>query len=300
MHIHIITNFDSGKGHAKNRLLEIMSILREKNHVTITPTGTIEQTISKVSELATDGCELIISAGGDGTLNACINGIMHAKNKNPSNKTVLGIIPLGVSNVFALEADIPMDPIKACRALISYQTKKTDLIKICTPFTRYFISMAGIGFDAQVVKSFKPKLKKIVGGKLAHILTGIPVLLKYNPTKFSLVCDNTQPPLSGYFAIIGNIKSYGGRFRITSHANLDDGLLHICLFKGPRRRDLLRYIWGIIIGKHLSFDDVEYLRTKAVKLQYEGNLWAQVDGDSLEIMPSEFEICPKAIDMLLP
>ncbi len=301
MRIKLIVNFTAGRKKVNKYLPEIEKTLCAENHLSISSTGTIGETIDLVLNSIKEDFNLIIAAGGDGTLNAAINGIMKAKstltNKpNPS----LGFIPLGVSNVFALEAGIPLNPIKACHDILKYKIKKADLVKIKEPFTRYFISMAGIGFDAQVVKSVKPQLKRIVGGKLAHILTGIFILIKYNPYKFSILCDTETVKHTGYFAVIGNIKSYGGRFNVTPYANLDDGLLHVCLFKGKRRRDILRYIWGILSRCHLSFNDVEYLKAKNIKIESSNKLWVQIDGEAFQESPSEFEICPEAINMLLP
>lgn len=301
MRIKLIINFTAGRKKANKYLPEIEKTLSAENDLSVAPTGTIEETTDLVLNSVKEDFNLIIAAGGDGTLNAAINGIMKAKLILTNKPDVsLGFIPLGVSNVFALETGIPLNPIKACQGILRYKTKKADLVKIKEPFTRYFISMLGIGFDAQVVKSVKPQLKRIVGGKLAHILTGIYILMKYNPNKFSILPDTDNARHTGYFAVIGNIKSYGGRFNVTPNANLDDGLLHVCLFKGKRRMDILRYIWGILTRCHLRFSDVAYLKAKNIKIESSDKLCTQIDGEVLEKGPYEFEICPEAISMLLP
>jgi len=304
MKIKLIINFIAGTKKAKSYLPGIKSViggLGLKNELSVVPTGNIEETIELSCNAVREGFDLIIAAGGDGTLNAVINGVMKARS-NPKHQTdvPIGFIPLGVTNVFALETGIPLDPIKACKVILNHKTKKADLVKIANPTPRYFISMAGIGFDAKVVKSLNPALKELVGGKLAHILSGIHTLTQYHPEQFSISTNQDKTQHTGYFAIIGNIKSYGGKFRVTPQANLDDGFMDVCLFKSPRRRDILRYLWGILTQQHLRFKDVEYLKAKKIKVWGPNKLWLQIDGESLEESPSEFEICPKAVSVILP
>ncbi len=304
MKIKLIVNFTAGKKKANKYLPKIKSVLGGlsiKNELSIVPTGTIEETTQLSLNSVKEGFNLVIAVGGDGTLNAVLNGVMKAFSTPPYKPEVsVGFIPLGVTNVFALETGIPLDPIEACQIILSCKVKKVDLIKISKPIPRYFISMAGIGFDAEVVKSMSLILKKFVGGKLAHILTGAYILAKYNPAKFSISCDKDTIQHNGYFAVIGNIKSYGGKFRITSHANLEDGFIDVCLFTSRRRRDILRYIWGILTEHHLEFKDVKYFKAKNIKIFPSGKLWVQIDGEELKEIPSEFEICPQAINMILP
>ena len=304
MKIKLIINFIAGSKKAKRYLPSIKSAiggLGLKNELSVVPTGNIEETIDLSSNAVREQFDLIIAAGGDGTLNAVINGVMNAQSTFKYQTDVpIGFIPLGVTNVFALETGIPLDPIKACQVILRHKIKKVDLVKIINPTPRYFISMAGIGFDAQVVKSLNPALKELVGGKLAHILTGIHTLTRYHPEQFSISSNQDKEQHTGYFAIIGNIKSYGGKFRITPQANLDDGFLDVCLFKSPRRRDILRYLWGVLTQQHLRFKDVEYLKAKKIKISGDSKLWLQIDGEILEESPSEFEICPKAVSVILP
>jgi diacylglycerol kinase (ATP) len=304
MKIKLIINFIAGSKKAKSYLPRIKSAiggLGLKNELSVIPTGKIEETIEFSSKAVKDGFDLVIAAGGDGTLNAVINGVMKAKSQSKEPIDVpIGFIPLGTTNVFALETGIPLDPIKACKVIINHKVKKADLVKIAYPKPRYFISMAGIGFDAKVVKALNPVIKDLVGGKMAHVVSLIQTLTKYHPEQFSITDNHDKSKHSGYFAIIGNIKSYGGKFRVTPHANLDDGFMDVCLFQSPHRRDILRYLWGILTQQHLRFKDVEYFKAKKINVSGISKLWLQIDGESLEKSPSEFEICPKAVTMILP
>ncbi|MEK7238106.1 MAG: diacylglycerol kinase family protein, partial [Nitrospirota bacterium] len=199
------------------------------------------------------GGDLVIIAGGDGTFNEVINGMLSSKESAAKKKIVpLAFIPLGTTNVLAKELNIPEDVGKAVHLALTGAAKKISLGRING---RYFALMAGIGFDGETVLRVKDSIKKI-SGKEAYIFSGIKALIKYNPSLIEI--KTSEGTFTGYTAVAGKARCYGGNFHVTPQASLTEPLLDLCLFKGKTRKDLVRFIIGVIRGRHLNFNDVFY------------------------------------------
>ena len=236
---------------------------------------------------------LIIAAGGDGTFNEVINGIA-------GSEIPMAIFPLGTTNVLAKEIGIPEDVKGAMEIAVTGTTKTISLGKIAITrpsslVSRYFVLMAGIGFDGEAVFGINETFKKI-SGKGAYIYSGLKVLSGFNPRELTFDIDGKT--YSGYSAIISKTAKYGGDFKITPDARLTDPTLYICLFKGKKRLDVLRYVFGIATGSHLRFKDVEYLKAKRIKI--DGNAHIQIDGDYFGMTPAKIEVAPNTLRLIYP
>lgn len=221
------------------------------------------------------GYDRIVAAGGDGTLNEVINGL--APSAIP-----LAFIPLGTTNVFALEVGIPFDVEKACAVVLSGQPRTVCLGLAGN--TR-FLLMAGIGFDAEVVDGVSLPLKRRVG-KLAYLVSSLKVLL--HPVADAIEIINEQGRrYQGYSAIIGNGRYYGGRFSITPEASLQEETLEVCLFRRRGRIGFLCSMIKVALGRPLA--ESEAWRFKGRKLTVSGSEAAvQLDGDYQGRLPKTF------------
>jgi diacylglycerol kinase (ATP) len=226
---------------------------------------------------------LIIAAGGDGTINEVLNGMV-------MSDTPLAILPFGTTNVLARELSIPGSVEGAVERAIAGEIRTVCLGKIEASsgqaiVVRHFCLMAGIGFDAKAVYDVNSTLKKI-SGEGAYILSGISNLIHYYPTEMVFSVDGKQH--TGYAAIIGNASRYGGNFKITPDADIFNPHFYLCIFKGRNRIDLLRYAAGVIMGTHLKQKDVLYL--KASHISIAGNAHIQIDGDHLGTTPARITV----------
>jgi len=158
---------------------------------------------------------------------------------------------------------------------------------------RFFCLMAGVGFDAAAVYGMNSSVKRL-SGRLAYVLSGLRVLLRYRPSQLSFTADGVE--YRGYTAIIGKAGKYGGHFRVTPDANLADPHLYACIFCGRRRSDLLRYVFGVIRGAHLSLCDVAYLKAQEVIVT--GDAHIQIDGDYLGRTPARITVAPDALRLI--
>ncbi|MDP3012853.1 MAG: hypothetical protein Q8M92_01335, partial [Candidatus Subteraquimicrobiales bacterium] len=157
--------------------------------------------------------------------------------------------------------------------------------------------MAGIGFDARVISEIKPEMKRWLKD-LAYPLTGIRTLFTYKPTLLRIKLDNEI--IQGYFVIIGNARYYGGRFSVTKEAQINDGLLDVCIFTGKTAASFVRYFQGVITGSHLKMADVSYYRAGDIEITSEEPVLVQADGDVIGQTPMEFKAAPRALDVLVP
>ncbi len=234
---------------------------------------------------------LIIACGGDGTINEVINGAVYSG-------TNIGVIPLGTTNVLAKELGIPEDIEGAVKRILSRSAHTVSLGKItfthhASRVTRYFSLMAGIGFDADAVYGMSDGLKKH-SGKWAYIASGLRRLFWYSPARLSFVVDGTA--YCGYSAIIGKTSRYGGHFKATPDADITKPEFYACIMQGKRRMDVLRYVYGIVTGRHLGFKDVKYL--KASSLQINGTAHVQIDGDYLGTTPATISVAREALNLV--
>jgi diacylglycerol kinase (ATP) len=242
-------------------------------------------------EAVKESPSLIIAAGGDGTFNEVINGIA-------GSEVPMAILPLGTTNVLAKELGVPEDIENALEVALKNAPKTVSLGKIATTHhaslvTRYFCLMAGIGFDGEAVLGVNETLKKF-SGKGAYIYSGIRTLTRFNPSELLFHIDGGT--FSGYTAIIGKAAKYGGNYRITPDARLPDPFLYVCLFKGKSRLDVIRYVFGIVMGRHLRFKDVVYM--KATTVEVEGSAHIQIDGDYFGKTPVKLEVVPNIFRLI--
>ena len=262
---------------------KIKQELEQKGHqVVVLPTSAPLEAIELSRRAEGEGSELIISVGGDGTLNEVINGIA-------SPLTVLGIIPTGISNVLAMELGIPLDLDGAIRVILDGHTRIIDL---GFANERVFSTMVSIGLDAEAVRIVNPGIKKLIK-KYAYYLSGLKALITFRPSPFTLKTDEGEK-LSGCAAVISNASFYGGTHRINPAARVDDGLLHCCIFEKGGRMDYARYFWGVIRGKHHKFKDIHLIKSTGILIEERG-IPIQADGDYIGRTPARIKILPKRL-----
>lgn len=226
---------------------------------------------------------LILAAGGDGTVNEVINGIVHSD-------IPLAILPLGTTNVLAKELSIPENIHAALETAVTrtpctVSLGKIELLQHFPIINRYFALMAGIGFDGKAVQEVNRSLKKI-SGKAAYVFSGLMNFLHYCPEELVFTIDGRK--YRGHGCIIGNASRYGGNFFATPDADIREPILYTFIYQGRKRIDLLRYTIGVLRGTHLKNDDIHYLKSSTIAIY--GNAHIQVDGDYLGISPASVSV----------
>ncbi|MEM6885257.1 MAG: diacylglycerol kinase family protein [Verrucomicrobiota bacterium] len=231
----------------------------------------------------------VLAAGGDGTINEVANGLAHTD-------ASLGILPIGTVNVFAMELGITSKLEKAIQVVKGGKERQIDLAKAND---RYFVQLAGVGLDAETVRMTDSESKKALG-PISYLMTLTQVVGKVaSPLQ---IRNGSKEPLEGTFVLIGNGRHYGGPFNFFPEAELDDGLLDICVFHRLSHFDLLRYFRGILVnGGHTKFTDVTYFKTDHIEISGGVNEAPfEVDGEFHGNCPVKFSIAPKALKVLVP
>jgi diacylglycerol kinase (ATP) len=232
----------------------------------------------------------IVAAGGDGTFNEVANGIA-------GSNIPMAILPFGTTNVLSKELTIPEDVTGALEIAVTRTPKTVSLGKIdslrSSFIPRYFILMAGIGYDGEAVFGINNTLKKI-SGKGAYIYSGLRTLLGFHPSELAFNIDGKT--YYGYSAIIGKAAKYGGNFKVTPDAHLDDPALYVCLFNRGTGLDIARYVFGISVKRHLEFRDVQYL--KAENIEISGKAHVQIDGDYLGTTPLRIGVAKNILRLI--
>ncbi len=239
------------------------------------------------SEAKSAGFDLIVAAGGDGTLNEVINGL--APSAIP-----LAFVPLGTTNVFALEAAIPFDIPAACR--IALAGVPTSICLGNAGDTR-FLLMAGVGFDAEVVHRVDLQLKRRLG-KLAYVVSALKVFFEKRSEPFEIRLENGEL-LTGHGVIIGNGRFYGGRFSLTPGASLTEDSFEVCLMKKGGRFNLLHCLMRMLLHRSLAPAGVVLFKTRSLTVQG-GPISVQLDGDPHGHLPVTFRAVPGELVMIMP
>jgi len=294
MRMKLIINPLAGGKKVETYLPRIREILGKDNSLSLAITKEKNGAFQEAQKVSGKEYDLVVVCGGDGTLNEVINGLVSSNNSIP-----IGFVPCGTSNIYARSAGIPLNPIRACEIVLKKYVRKIDLGRVGTGNSlRYFVSMAGVGYDASVIQSLKPNLVRTLGTIPAHIVAGLGEVVKYRGTELFIKLDGSS--CRGFQAIISNGSFYGVSSIIAPEADMSDGYLDVILFKNGKRKDVLRYVLGILRGRHIYFKDVDYTKAKKIEIDAPGEVWIQVDGESMGTLPQDIEICPQAIQVILP
>ncbi len=229
----------------------------------------------------------VIAAGGDGTLNEVVNGLAPCS-------IPLAFIPLGTTNVFALEAGIPFDIESACAIALDGTVRPVCLGMAGE--TR-FLLMAGVGFDAEVVYGINLRLKRWTG-KLAYLAGGVTALLRQSPPPVE-VTDETGQVYRGFGAIIGNGRLYAGGFSLLPQASLLAHRLDLCLLLRPGRLALLRCAASFAVGRAPGERAALCLQGRTFTIAG-GQAPVQIDGDYLGRLPMTFRAVAGELSLVFP
>jgi len=247
------------------------------------------------------GFSTIVAAGGDGTVNEVVNGLMALGKEGVS----LGILPVGTMNVFAMELGIPCQSLeKAWEVISSGVTRQIDLpyadsyVSADSPRgRRHFVQLAGVGLDAEVVRRTTRESKKALGPlsyllSLAQVAGAKPPLVRLH--------DAEGMKRVASFLLIGNGRYYGGPFKMFRQGSPSDGLIDVLLFRNQSPWDLLRYMHAILIGQHAGLEDVEYFQTSSLRVESEEPVPFELDGEMAGYIPLTFGLERDVLRVLAP
>jgi len=240
----------------------------------------------EAAQLEAADFDLVIAAGGDGTLNEVANGLV-------GKGIPLAFLPLGTANVMALEMGLPSTLEGACRVAMYGESRPVSLAEIDGDF---FLMMAGVGFDAAAVRAVSSRLKRRTG-KFAYLVAGLQSFLTYRSVAFEIRTAEGDN-LVAWHVIITNIRFYGGRFVMAPCAGLERNSLTACLVDRPGRLALMLF-WLRIFLRGRIFGPVLRIESRSFCID-EGAAPVQIDGDDFGDSPLKINCRTGQLMMIFP
>jgi YegS/Rv2252/BmrU family lipid kinase len=313
----------AGRG-ARERLITAAQndLERSQFHVEVWQSRNSEEVTELAIKALNDGFLNVVAAGGDGTVNGVINGLMRWRQdqKSELDGITLGVLPIGTGNVFAYNMGIPREWRGACqviraghirnidvgqatRLILNQETqnpKTRNFKKLPEVQSRYFVLMAGIGYDAKVIEDTSLRLKFVLRD-FAYALRSLQNVVLHQGTQVTLrFADGRLYANEAWLVMIGNAASYAWDIKVTKHAELDDGLLDICLMPFENKFISVQQAMQILMGQHIERGIAQYWQSAGVTVESDPPIPVQLDGDSWATTPIEIKIVPHALNVFAP
>jgi len=236
--------------------------------------------------------DLVIAAGGDGTINEVVHGFMKLLR---AARPGLGIVPLGTANDFATACGIPSDPANALAPCVQGEGIPIDVGRAND---YWFINAASSGFGAEITATTSPELKRLLG-PAAYTLMGAILAINIHQYHGRLVLPHREVIGSGPLAIVGNGRQTGGGIQFAPRACIDDGLLDVLIVRQISPTALLAAAREL---QQLPSDGdyISYWQTPWVEVYPEEPIPVNLDGEPLRFSTVRYEAVPKAIQLIVP
>lgn len=283
----VIYNPTSGKETMKRNLADILDVLEQAGYEASAFATTPEENSAKneATRAALAGFDLVVAAGGDGTINEVVNGIAPLE-----TRPKMAIIPGGTTNDYARALKIPRDnPRSAAEVILKNQTIKMDIGK--TPES-YFINIAAGGHLTELTYEVPSELKSIFG-YLAYLAKGAELLPRIKPIKMRLVYDEGEYYGNASMFFLGLTNSVGGFEQIAPDAKLDDGKFSLIIVKTANIFEIIHLVSLMLNGgKHINDHRIIYTKTSRLEVDVPDNshrLMINLDGEYGGDAPMVFE-----------
>jgi diacylglycerol kinase (ATP) len=295
----MIVNPAAGAGKTARKWPQIMSLLKSIGvHFEHDLTEAPRHATELAKSAAKRGYELVVSVGGDGTINEIVNGLYDA---GSIKDVMLGIISTGTGSDYIRTIGIPRQHKEACQRLLNPKKLAVDLgvanyLSNGGMVRRLFVNFAGLGFDAEVVKATTQKFKAL--GPVPSYLTGLlSTFLSYSNKEVFIKLDGEAEERKVCTVVMSNGKYGGGSMYVAPQADPRDGFLDAMIIGDLSKPDLLWSLPRIYKGTHLTHPKVIARRARTIEIQSKQPMALQADGELLGESPVIFEILPTALNV---
>src|SRR5439155_11877409 len=233
---------------------------------------------------ADEGAEVVAVLGGDGSVNAVVNGLVES-----ASKAALAVLPAGTGDDFAKA--IGPGRLSAAAAMLAHpQIRELDVVRVAAGSTpRHFVNIAGAGFDSEVNETANAMTVKL-GGTGTYVAAVLKTLRRFRPAAYRITVDEEERSLEAMLAIVANGISYGGGMRVAPMASMTDGVLDVCIVGALSRGAFLRAFPRVFRGTNVSHPKVTMLRGRTVTIEADRRIQVYADGQRGAPLPAIFEV----------
>ena len=283
----VIANPHGGRSRQKFALAEVMTRLQQRGMTASLAETTHAGHACEIARRAvSEGVELVVVCGGDGTLREVTEGMLG------SDATMLPLAA-GTTNVIAAGLGLRGDPLLIIDQLEALEVRSID-VGLCA--NRPFLMQASAGIDAVVMTEVRQEMKQRFG-LLAVAMTGLRCWLRYGFPEIRVSVDGVEHRCRG--AIVMSFPFYAGLFRLSPHARADDGQMEILLFTGRGRAAAAGFAIDLALGRHLQRRDVKIFNVTRMQFLAPDNLPLQIDGEGFwPAWPVEVSLSPLRLRVL--
>jgi diacylglycerol kinase (ATP) len=240
------------------------------------------------------GCDMVVAAGGDGTLNEVVNGVARR-----AAKVRVALLPLGTGNDFARCLRLPSDLEENIEIIKAGKTTAIDLVRVRSDRIRYFVNVSAGGFSGDVHGKLTPAIKR-TWGPLAYLRSAAAALPNLHAYRATITLPRREIlSVDLYNVIIANGRFVAGGFPIAPQADPSDGLLDVILIPKRSGPEMALLAARIVLGKHLKSDTIIFRRVRRVSIRSRPGMWFNVDGELVGNQPAVFEVVPRALQFVV-
>ena len=298
---HVIVNPIAGADNTARKWPQIKELMQSIGlDFEYTLTEAPQHAVEIAKTAAMKGCRFLIPVGGDGTISEVVNGLYQA---NCLSESIVGIICTGTGADYIRTLGMPRAFSDACQLLKNPKTCRVDVGVIeyldrGNINTRLFVNFAGLGFDAEIVRTTKETFKAM-GAMPAYLMGLLSTLVSYKSKNVSIVVDGRVEERKIVTMLMGQGKYAGGGMMTTPNADPCDGLFDVLIVDDMSKFDLLWSLPRIYKGTHLTHPKVSVERVKEIEIRTETKICVQADGDLTGDTPARFYVLPSALNVVI-
>ena len=249
---------------------------------------------------ANNGYRYVVAVGGDGTVNEVANGILGSTG---ASSTALGVISTGTGSDFVRSIGVPQDYLTACLSLTSWRRSLVDVGVVeyrnkGQTLRRFFVNVAGTGFDAAVVENTE-RLPKYFGGTVPYLFALLRTLLGYHNKSVVMHIDGKVEAARILNVVVANGAYVGGGMHVAPEASLDDNLLDIVIIGDIGKLELLKAVPMVYKGTHVTHPKVRVEKAAKITVESSERILVYADGELLGEGPASFWLMPAALSIIV-
>lgn len=242
-------------------------------------------------QAAAGGADVVVAAGGDGTINEVVNGL-----GGTEHRPRFAVVPLGTANDFAMGLGVPADIEAAMSIAVGGAAIPIDLPLVND---RYFVNVSTGGFGAEATEHAAPESKRLLGG-WAYVVTGARQFSDLRPVTGTFEAEGEVLfELDFLLFAVGNGKQTGGGSMLTPRAELADGRLDLLVVRSVPRLDFLSLLPDLRAGTHLESPDIAYAQATSFVVSTDQTLSVNADGEPFRGSRFEYRLDPQPLVVMV-